>query len=353
LGGVIGDQDTQSLYKLESQVFGSAADGDSTASAVNVRLSWEVQPKALKFQKQPTERIQRNGEFKNQPSGRDYLYWSMSESRRDANDWKQYFPTESKFDLILSSRLGTNAEDAFTKAVAALWLLIQLGGVGSRSHRTAGSISVSSPIEFTGLQFALNATNVSEASSNLATGLKQVRALMSNLENGMVGIPSEFDVLHPKACQIWVLGIWGTSDTAVTAIGKAMRDFRSYAEPDHKGVAKWLNGQKIETVKRSVFGLPLQFRYSNGGPSGVVQGHLEKPALERRSSPLWLKVSRTVEGKFVGVATLFDSRFLPDGETLNVRKAGVPPIPPPNDYRLIRQWITEKFASTVLEVSYA
>jgi CRISPR-associated protein Cmr1 len=352
LGGVMGDRDTERLYQLESQVFGSAADETGAASAVNVRISWNEKPKSQKFQKQPTERIQHNGEFKNQPSGRDYLYWSMSESKKGEDDWKQYFLPENKFDLILSTRPGVVADDSFRQAVAALWLLIQFGGVGSRSRRTAGSVGVVTPIEFEGLQFGLSATTVGEASSSLASGLKRAREMVGNIGSGAVAAPSKFDVIHPQVCQVWVLGVWPTSDSAITAIGKALRDFRSYSEPDHVEVAKWLNREKINTVQRSVFGLPLPFRYSSG-LGGAVQGHLEKPALERRASPLWLKVSRTMEGKFVGIATLFDAQFLPDGEKLHVKRDGVPPISPPKDYQLIRQWIAEKFKDTMQEVSYA
>jgi len=340
LGGVIGDQNTQRLYELESEVFGSAADKAGSASAVNVRLAWENTPKPLKFEKQPPQSVTRNGKPMKQPTGRDYLYWSMSESRKGANDWKQFFPPESKFNLILGTRRA-GFERPFNSAIVSLWLLTHLGGVGSRSRRTAGSLSVVDSSESNGLQFAMQANTISEATNFLSASLKQARIAMRNVisDSPALAAPSAFDVLHPQTCQVWVLGIWPTSDAAVTAIGKQMRDFRSCKEPDHKDVAKWLNGSSIATVERSVFGLPLPFRYSDGGPQGVVQGHLTpKPALERRASPLWLKVTKTTSGKFVGIATLFGSEFLPRGEKLNV-KAGAPPIPPPKDYQIILDWV--------------
>ncbi len=339
LGGVIGDQNTQRLYELESDVFGSAADEAGSASAVNVRLAWENAPKSEKFQKQPPEQVTRNGAWMRQPTGRDYLYWSMSESRKNANDWKQFFSPGSNFDLILQTRrTGAQFDQAFKHATVALWLLVHLGGVGSRSRRTAGGLSALETISSDGLDFSIKAATTKEAAQFLGSGLSRCRDLMKPLDIGAVTAIAAYDVLHPSTCNVWVLGIWRTWDSAVTAIGRAMRDFRSYREPDHKEVAKWLNGQAITTVERSAFGLPLPFRYSDGGPSGVVQGHLDKPALERRASPLWLKVTKTTNGNFIGIATLFNSQFLPAGERLHA-KGGIPSIPPPPNYKIINDWI--------------
>jgi hypothetical protein len=65
-----------------------------------------------------------------------------------------------------------------------------------------------------------------------------------------------------------------------------------------------------------------------------------------------LKVSRTTEGDFIGVATLFKSSFLMPGEMLYARGGEGPPVSPPSDYSLIERFITESFPGGV-EVSYA
>jgi len=64
-------------------------------------------------------------------------------------------------------------------------------------------------------------------------------------------------------------------------------------------------------------------------------------------------VSKTSEGKFAGIATLFRSAFLPKGEKLYERKdEGLKnPAEPPSDYNLIQQFIRDKFPEAV-EVKY-
>lgn len=157
--------------------------------------------------------------------------------------------------------------------------------------------------------------------------------------------PSHFDILHPNVCDIWVLSgqggnSWRTSEDAIKGIGEAMRDFRSYRNPDHDNVRRWIEQRvKIPTVERAAFGLPLPFRYSNGGPADVVLGSNNH---ERRASPLCLRVSRLANGQYVGVAVLFHSEFLEVGEDLKLQRSKARTSPPKN-YALLRQFITGNF----------
>lgn len=364
LGSVIENtaQDVLSVVrKTEAKVFGSTEGDSGGASAVTVRMAWQAVPRVRVFTKERTVTVRKLGRELRQPSGRDYLYWSMAESgNRERGNYqppKQYYEPGAVFDLALGLRPGIDeGEQLFKQAIAALWLLLQLGGIGSRSRRTAGSLSPAADFTFEGLQFRLATDNTQEVARQLAGGLRQVLAwCAAHTPTPPSGrAVTAFDVIHPNACRIWILGSWNSSAEAVQAIGEALRDFRTYREPDHKEVAKWLNGQGIATVERGVFGLPLPFRYSEGGLSGVVQGRTREPAIDRRASPVWLKVSKTRNGRFVGVATLFMSEFLPRGERLyaaRARRPG-PPLDPPRDYHLIEQWITEAFPSCQ-EVHYA
>jgi CRISPR-associated protein Cmr1 len=360
LGGVLGDTQVE-LAKVrasESAVFGSTGEETGGASAVLFRLSASGLPTPQVYRKQPPVSVTTGGLARRQPTGRDYLYWSMGESGSQARENyqppKQFYPPGTVFDLILSPRPGAkDIEQKFSQAVASLWLLIHLGGIGSRSRRTAGSLSVRGHCETEGLAFTLSAVNVAQAASQLGIGLATIRQQFSALGNVAPQIPSAFDVLHPAACRLWVLNMWKSSDAAVETIGAAMRDFRTYREPDHGNVAKWLQGQAIPTVERAAFGLPLPYRYSGGGPSGIVQGRFRPPAIDRRASPLWLKVSKTSGGNYIGVATLFKADFLPAGEQLYAKtRGGPPPVAPPQGYELIEQFITESFPECQ-EVSYA
>lgn len=356
LGGVIGDSNLDELRRLESAVFG-AADEKVGASGINVFVHAGNLPAPQTYKKQ-NPMIPKDGDRrKPKPTGRDYLFWSMDKSGKvekgNYQPPKQFYPPDIQFDIELRTRAGVaNADAKFLQAVSALWLFLHLGGIGSRARRTGGSLSVRSDANIFGLDFALSASTVSDVARQLGNGLTTVRRQFSTLPNQKPHIPSAFDILHPFVARVWVLGMWNNSETAVEKIGSALRDFRGYSEPDHRNVAKWLNGELIPTVERAAFGLPLMYRYSDGGPIGTVQGRTKPPSIERRASPLWLKVSKTAQGQYLGVATLFNSELLPQGESLHARTKGTPPpIPTPKNYDLIVKWIETQFSERK-EVSY-
>lgn len=347
LGGALGD-DPVVVRKAETAVFGSADPDLGGASPITVRVHRRDLPNAQAYVKDKALPVEKEGRTVYQPTGRDYLYWSMAESgKRERSNYqapKQFYPPETRFHLSLTARPGADrADQAFDLALAALWLLLNLGGVGSRSRRTGGSLSLLGKHEAGGLTLHLEAKDPAQAANQLAAGLRTIRRSFGTTGHGPVRRPPHFDVISPDVCRVWVLGAWSKWNQAVEALGAAMRDFRTYREPDHSAVARWLNGHRIATVERAVFGLPLPYRYSSG-LAAVIQGRLEGPALDRRASPLWLKVSRSVEGVYFGVATLFESAFLPSGEQLHAKTSGyAPPTAPPADYSLIVKWIEQKF----------
>lgn len=352
VGGVHGDDDSGLLRvkEIEGRTFGSTDETKAGASAVTVRVSTENFTSPLEFRKQTAIRTIKNGTPIQQPTGRDYLYWSMAPSGRIQTEnyqaAKQYWPDGITFDLVLQKRPSAlRDERSLLWATAAAWLLVQFGGVGSRSRRTAGSLSSTRSQEINGLKFASTATSCMQLADELTQGLRLARSMFATTSSpSSVSNPSSFDILHAHACRIWVLGMWTNSSTAVDSIGAALRDFRSYREPDHTNVARWLGGAAIPTVERAAFGLPIPFRYSDGGPSGIVQGRLRNPTIDRRASPLWLKITRTQNGRYAGVATLFKSAFLPAGEKLNAKtRAAPPPVNPPPDYSLIEKWVASAF----------
>ncbi|WP_299757947.1 type III-B CRISPR module RAMP protein Cmr1 [uncultured Chloroflexus sp.] len=348
LGGVCGDDEAglSVAREAEARVFGSTDEQCGGASSITLRVKGDLS-KPEEYQRAPAVCVEKNGERLRQPTGRDYLYWSMPGFGGEPN--RKYYPAGYKFSLNLSVRPGViDGRAVFQQAIGALWLLVQLGGIGSRSRRTAGSLSVVEPLAVEGLSFALHSSDSSGIVQELKEGLNNVRRLFQeHISPRRLAQPAEFDVLHSGVCKVWVLGIWPSSQQAVEAIGAAMRDFRTYREPDHSQVAKWLSGTTIPTVERAVFGLPLPFRYSNNGPKGVVQGRTKpkEQAIDRRASPLWLKISKTQTGAFVGIATLFKSRFLPEGEKLHEQNEKGLPLPLPSSYALIEQFIKEGFSA--------
>lgn len=146
LGSKAGDN-IATLLDEENAVFGST----TSASPVSIRVvpSDLHLPITYSFERQSGVRVGRSMKT----SGRDYLYWSMAESGRVERgnylEPKQYFESGSRFELKVTI---SNKEVAY-KALAALWLLSRLGGVGSRSRRTGGSFDLRISEEF-GFPFA-------------------------------------------------------------------------------------------------------------------------------------------------------------------------------------------------------
>jgi CRISPR-associated protein Cmr1 len=202
LGGVLGDRKLDELRKAECEVFGSASgDMEGSASPIVIRVT--------------SDQVSNHWPaWKPARKGRDYLYWSMSASGKAQNyrPPRCYFAPPYRWSLDLSVRPGAGAADqAVVQTLAALWLLVQLGGLGARSRRTAGSLAASEPQEelpasLSGLRFALQAATASELSTELSRGLGIVRCMFQQGRSEIQpGSPAAFDILHPAVCRIWVL----------------------------------------------------------------------------------------------------------------------------------------------------
>ncbi len=175
LGGVIGDQNLDELRKRESAVFGTAADEGGSASAVNVRLTYGELPKPQKYEKSKAiKAIEKFGKPVKQPMGEDYLYWSMAETGKGSNhqDAKSFYPPPAQFEIVLGTRPSLrDSQPPLENAMASLWLLTHLGGIGSRSRRTAGSFIALQAPTWNGPAFELKASNAKEASLFIGQGL--------------------------------------------------------------------------------------------------------------------------------------------------------------------------------------
>ena len=335
VGGLIGDN-PQRLRERESSIFGSPEKG----SSVVIRVRELQSAKSVKqFYKQGRG-------TRSTSSGHDYLLWSMK-GLGGESDRQGFYPGPSAhFELILQARHGaTNGERACQEACAAFWLFTQLGSLGSRARRAAGSLGVIAPApQVSDLPSFQSPCSAKELRDHLRTGIKQVRELLSRQYPDTASFvrPPGFDVLHSQACRIWVLADespWTTWVEAVEGLGAKMRDFRNRTAPDHDGVLNWLTrGKSPGKVERAVFGLPLPFRYTHSRARGVVEGANH----DRRASPLWLRVVKLDNRSYVGVATLFKAEFLPDGERLQIKgKRGQ--VPAPSDYVLLEDFITTQF----------
>lgn len=338
-----GDETAQrdNLRELEADVFGDTKRG----SAISVIVRGDTQSEIDTFQK---DRAIRTADGNYLPSGKDYLLWSMAASGRPGTPRylpdRKYIRPGAQFYVRLQSRT-IGDDSALRKGAASLWLMANLGALGARANRGAGSIQVSAenasqgPVSFRLCQSA------EDLQSYLSTGIRSCLSLIGGAAATWRHVTTmpPYDVFAPNVAEVWVVSNskdgWPSAVEALDGIGAKLRDYRSHQSPlgraDHDAVLRWLedNGPTPQ-IKRAAFGLPIPFRYSEGGPSDVIISEVS----DRRASPLHIRITRLATGSYVGVLVLFKSRFLEQGSKLQLQTRKWK-APPPADYQVVQDFI--------------
>lgn len=174
--------------------------------------------------------------------------------------------TSFEFELLFQPGVGLAGEKSL---LASLWLLLWLGGVGSRSRRGFGSLAVkeSSPFDEHGLEFYYRG-NVAGLRHFLERNLSLARSWVGPVDSvgSETGLP-EYSILTPRYCS---LHLWRQPfpswQAAMNQAGISMMGFRkANRQPDYAQVKSVLRGQRISTtpVNRSAFGLPIEFYFGS------------------------------------------------------------------------------------------
>lgn len=284
VGGSVGTN-LDNLKKAEAAVFGTTDRG----SAIIIKVSEpDKQPRQF------NENISRQGT--RQSTGKGYLLWSMKLKQPS----RYYFDPFTHFQIHLTTKETDISK--FKQGIAAFWLLAQLGGVGSRSRRCAGSLAIK---DYKGnvydFPFGIPAT-ASELKDQIEQGIRIARTACGISHPALQ--QAQFDILASNTCRIWILQNdrpWRTSEEALQGIGDSYQSYRG----------------TLLLVQRKVFGFPLR------GIHGSV---------DRRASPLLLRVSKLQNNKYVGIAVLFKT---PNADIQR------------NDYRFVEQWVTTRFPNSL------
>jgi CRISPR-associated protein Cmr1 len=289
--------------------------------------------------------------------GLSYLFFAARGTQNEPE--RKAIPAGSSFELELSLRAGVQDQDALLKAYAALWLLTHLGGLGARSRRGAGSLQVTQVhgnVPNPALpSLEIRASTPEQLQTELQEGLSRLRKSVGG--SASVDCPSRFDVLHPRVCKIWVVDKEFSSwEEALDTIGQRMQQFRNRRPPDYQNVKNAVQGQPLmQSVKRAAFGLPIVFFFSSLYKQYIQQGMkkdqartkatgtLEGSEHDRRASPLFIRVTRLANGKYVLVLTLFQAELLEAGEKLKLKlkRQGSPTYVNAPDLSLIDDFIQE------------
>jgi len=205
-------------------------------------------------------------------SGIGYLFFSTMLRDRV----KGFIPAGSRFSISF-----VGEESYLNHYVASLWALVFLGGVGSRSRRGGGNLTV---IDHYPKDLQISFTPKAYFGEWLVENLKKAKELVgssktpcseySNLSNIKI-------VLSPKEFNTWI--------EALNDIGNRFMNLRVK------------NRKKI--FETASFGIPV--RHSNGQ---FVEAEQD---IKRRSSPIIIKLAKTTKGKYMWMVSWLSGRFLP------------------------------------------
>ena len=250
---------------------------------------------------------------------------------------RQYIAEGSKFRITLSVHSSTpKGKELLQKATTAFWLLANLGGIGSRSRRCAGSIRVTKvENNLTNLSFDAS-QNTEQLQAQLKYGIEYICQLwktdfskaISASKQVSVEVAS-FDILdlvsEPKSSHIWILpdnkGTWNSSEDAMKDIGGSLKDYRP----------------TLTLEERAIFGLPIIVQKGRNQPDDEEFEDLLKYLKKARmASPLLLRVSWLQSNQYVGLAVLFKT----EGKYVSYM----------DDYQFINDFIKENYPDA-LEVT--
>ncbi|MGC8643854.1 MAG: type III-B CRISPR module RAMP protein Cmr1 [Isosphaeraceae bacterium] len=347
-GGLLGEE-LASVSRAESAVFG----GINRASPVVVRLFGSPRIRAMVI------------DGAQELPGMAYMFWSVFQQKRDP-----ILPGE-RFRLRLNSRpfpfapvevegrtLGMT--ESFELAAASLWLMVRLGGVGARSRRGGGgTMAVANPADWPEQLPPLLSTAraPAELAEELSRGLQQVRQVFGWPARPPAD-PSSYDVLHERVCQLYLTDLTFPSWwEALNWAGEQFHMFRVEHKLDATGVAALLLQGRMaaNTIKRAVFGLPINFFFKSIFAELTSRGIDSREARRKasasvspsrgmgRASPLFFRILplATNPTTYTVLMGVFRSRLLPDHEMVvkpsdySLRPAR---IDVPTDFSPIDQW---------------
>ena len=230
-------------------------------------------------------------------AGVGYLYYSMTA----LNKKREFIKAGSRLRLTLIGK------DEFLKHyIASLWALVFLGGVGSRSRRGGGNLTV---IDYNPKDLGISFIPTGYFDEWLVENLKRAKDLVGSSKtpcNEYSNLRNVKLVLSPREFNTWV--------EALNDIGNRFMNFRVK------------NRQRV--FDTAVFGIPV--RHSNG------QFVRAEDDITRRSSPVVIKVMKTPKGKYMWMVLWLWGKFLPNGVKLSFMGKTQEP-----SFRLIEEFFQE------------
>jgi len=308
------DQALQLLHKQEAELFG-AAFKDGNYGQGNVLLKVKNLP----------SKPENMSKFS---SGQQYLLGQGLYHFRNGL-LQTALASKQHFNVILILNKNIDAQSA-QSVIDALMLFGLLGGLGSRARKGWGSVAIQSLM----LTDKENKSQNIPVPDNKESYTKTISAILSNL-------PQTLPPFSAFSSQTRIDLSTTTSklpESLLTEIGEQMQMYRSYGRNggsghkvngkdaeqnfkiDHDLILDFAQGQHVsEHPKRTVFGLPHNYFYSNGTKVDV-DAEAEQGKSSRRASPLIIHIHRFLSGESIAVHTLLKADFLPEGRRVQLKK---------------------------------
>jgi CRISPR-associated protein Cmr1 len=241
--------------------------------------------------------------------------------------------SEGNFNLELVFRPSDDAgsRQDVTEVGQALWLWSSLGGLGARSRRGWGSVSLRT-LEVSGV--ALDGIPaVPNSSQEMAEGLRGIVGSRVHVS------PPPFSAFSAETRIDASIASASSAMDALRAVGLELRNYRNFRNrsgvfgADHDLLYDLIGDRTVDRApRRAVFGLPNNAYLTFGGTRRGREGRKIEvipdrgPAEHgRRASPLLIHIHEFPDRSACAVQTLMPADFLPDGERIRLTLA--PPHP--------------------------
>lgn len=221
-------------------------------------------------------------------------------------------PGDLKIQLSIKPQMSDNDVASVRQALIALGLF---GGLGSRSRKGLGSLSIQTVQDSQGAEARFTNIVVIQEFIKTIHFADDKNAPFSALTKS-----SRIDVSVTKRAAM----------DALLAINNEMQLYRSYGQngrvngqqarrnfvADHDNALAATQGEDLNNLpERAVFGLPHNYFFSS--TKGKLDINPEKEG--RRASPLFIHIHELDNGQFAAIQTLLPGEFLPENTAIDVK----------------------------------
>lgn len=307
--------DLQRIREREFELFGAAADAQGRGVG-RFSLAWT-----------PGEPLPAQTQKASFPPGLGYLAGQGLCNMK--GEWSRHALNPGQTFSITLIFNAKATEDDRTEIVEALTVMGLLGGLGARSRRGMGSLRLLSLKRDDHELLTSNFGSAAGMNTMLEPVLKRARTMTQE---------PPYSAFWSGTRVVVVEGKNADPTKVLEELGKEMVRFRAWGrgtpnghqtvlrEPaeqnfkdDHDDVQKAGQRGTIQRPPRRVaFGLPHNYRFSSVTPALNVDVSTTSRQQDRRASPLLLHTHSTQGAHAVGVLTLMQAQFLPNGLQIEV-----------------------------------